>query len=131
MTSPHSDTCCCEAVWGDFYDKGYDGKIVGDRIYASYRNEGEHVLCTIGERVKLDAGSDVEEIPECSWACFKMNTTDDDAVNEKYGEILYEVLPSAKLRRIPTIPTVEVYPIDMSSDNFEWEIRIPVEKEIK
>ena len=131
MTSPHSDTCCCEAVWGDFYDKGYDGKIVGDKIYASYRNEGEHVLCTIGERVKLEMGSDVEEIPKCSWACFKMNTTDDDTVNEKYGEILYEVLPSAKLRRIPTIPTVEVYPIDMSSDNFEWEIRIPVEKEIK
>jgi predicted transcriptional regulator YdeE len=58
-----------------------------------------------------------------------MNTTDDDAVNEKYGEILYDLLPSAGLKRIEKLPTVEVFPYDMSDNNFEWEIRIPVEKE--
>ena len=55
-----------------------------------------------------------------------MNTTDDDAVNRKYGEILYEILPSAGLTRIDEIPTVEVFPLDMSEDGFEWEIRIPI-----
>lgn len=126
MISPHTDTCCCEAVWNDFYDKGYDGKIVGDKIYAAYASDGSEVLCSIGERVGADADTLIQKIPQCTWACFKLNTTDDDSVNEKYGEILYEILPSARLRRIESIPTVEVYPIDMSSDDFEWEIRIPV-----
>ena len=131
MISPYTDTCCCEAVWSDFYDKGYDGKIVGDKIYAAYMSDGKEVLCTIGERVNCDTDAVGKKIFECSWACFKMNTTDDDTVNEKYGEILYEILPSAHLRRIENMPTLEVYPLDMTNDNFEWEIRIPIEQEIK
>lgn len=130
MTSPHTDTCCCDTVWSEFYDKGYDGDITGDRIYAAYRDESGEVLCTIGDR--CDTGMGVacgESIPETAWACFRMNTTDDDTVNARYGEILYEVLPSASMRRREDIPTVEVFPLDMSENNFEWEIRIPIEQE--
>ena len=73
--------------------------------------------------------TDTDTVPECKWLLIKMNTTDDDIVNRKYNTLLYEVLPSAKLRRKTGVPTVEVYPRDMSEDNFEWEIRIPIEKE--
>ena len=58
-----------------------------------------------------------------------MNTTDDDAVNEKYNIILGTLLPSAKLKRRMDLPTVEVFPRDMTENNFEWEIRIPIEQE--
>ena len=51
----------------------------------------------------------------------------DDAVNEIYCKIIYEWLPSANLKRNENIPTVEVYPYDMSEEGFEWEIRIPIE----
>ena len=124
-TSPYTDSCCCDAVWREFYDKGYDEEISSDKIYASYRNEEGQVLCSIGER--SDMGED--EIPESLYATFVMDTTDDDAVNKKYSEIIYEILPSAGMRRRPDLPTVEVFPYDMSNNNFEWEIRIPIEKE--
>ena len=55
-----------------------------------------------------------------------LNTVDDDAVNEIYCKIIYEWLPSANLERDEKVPTVEVYPFDMSDDGFEWEIRIPI-----
>ncbi len=130
MTSPLTDTCCCDEVWNEFYDKGYDLKIEGEKIYAAYKSAGEGVLCTIGERVcDCSDTPSGEELPECCWACFKMNTTDDDIVNKKYSEILYELLPSAKMKRREDVPTVEVFPADMSNNNFEWEIRIPIEKE--
>ena len=130
MTSPHTDSCCCDAVWSEFYDGGHDGAITSDKIYATYRDAGDGVLCTIGER--RDTGGVIEPsetIPSCSWACFKMYTTDDDTVNARYGEILYEVLPSAGMRRREDAPSVEVFPADMSDNNFEWEIRIPIEQE--
>ena len=128
-TSVHTDSCCCDAVWGEFYDKGYDARIKGDKIYASYRDEGDEVLCTIGERTEGRTNSDAENIPESAYARFVLNTTDDDAVNKKYSEIIYEILPSAGMRRRADVPTVEVFPYDMSNNNFEWEIRIPIEKE--
>lgn len=130
--SPLTDTCCCEAVWNAFYESGADRKINGDQIFAAYRNSDGEVLCTIGEQQpqKSDLPThQAEQIPACHWACFCMNTADDDAVNRIYGKILGEWLPSAKLRRKEEIPTVEVYPVDMSQDGFSWEIRIPIESE--
>jgi predicted transcriptional regulator YdeE len=88
----------------------------------SYLNQGENVSCSIGE--KSDKG---QEIPSSRWACFTLNTVDDDIVNEMYCKIIYEWLPSANLKRNKNIPTVEVYPFDMSEEDFEWEIRIPIE----
>ena len=79
-------------------------------------------MCVIGEK-----GTDGQIIPASRWVCFKLNTVDDDFVNEKYSKILYEWLPSANLKKKDSVPTVEVYPFDMSEDGFEWEIRIPIE----
>jgi len=120
--SPITDSCCCEDVWNEFYESGVDKNLCTDKLYVSYQNQGNGVHCCIGE--KSDAG---QKIPSSRWACFKMNTIDDDIVNETYSKIIYEWLPSANLKRNENIPTVEVYPYDMSEEGFEWEIRIPIE----
>lgn len=117
-----TDSCCCENVWNDFYEKGFDQKLHTDKIYVSYCNVGDNVKCCIGE-----IGLEGQLIPASRWACFKMNTVDDDIVNERYSKIIYEWLPSANLTKNNSIPTLEVYPVDMSEDSFEWEIRIPIE----
>ena len=128
--SEHTDTCCCEQVWNNFYVLEKDKEISGDRIFVSYQNEKGKVKCRIGERKDPSENMTTADIiPECHWLSVKMNTTDDDIVNEKYNSILGDILPSAKLKRIMGVPTVEVFPRDMSEDNFEWEIRIPIEQE--
>ena len=128
--SEHTDTCCCEQVWNDFYELGKDKALSGDSIFVSYHNEQGRVKCRIGERIAAEPASACEDLITASqWLTVKMNTTDDDVVNQTYHAILYSILPSAKLRRRTDLPTVEVFPRDMSSENFEWEIRIPVEKE--
>ena len=126
--SEHTDTCCCEQVWNDFYNVGKDKELSEDKIFASYRNEQGMVKCCIGERVEsAEATMDADIIPESRWLCVKMNTTDDDIVNQKYNALLCDLLPSTNMRRRPDMPTVEVYPRDMSEEGFEWEIRIPIE----
>ena len=117
-----TDSCCCENVWSAFYESGADKKLQTNVLYVSYNNQGDNVLCCIGEK-----GSGGQLIPPSKWACFKLNTVDDDVVNEKYSKILYEWLPSANMKKKDGMPTVEVYPFDMSEDGFEWEIRIPIE----
>lgn len=117
-----TDSCCCENVWNDFYEKRFDKKLCTDEIYVSYSNEGKNVKCCIGE-----ISTDGQKVPASRWTCFKMNTVDDDIVNETYSKILYEWLPSANMKKKDGMPTVEVYPFDMSVDGFEWEIRIPIE----
>ena len=123
--SDYTDTECCEGVWSEFYDAGHDAALSSDVIFVSYENDAEKVKCTIGERAPISAGDAV--IPECRFLCVKMNTTDDAEVNKKYNSLLTDVIPSAKLKRREGIPTVEVYPRDMSEDSFEGEIRIPIE----
>lgn len=121
-----TDSCCCEDVWNAFYESGTDKTLCTDEIYVSYYNHGNNVNCCIGEK-----GNEGQKIPEATWACFTMHTVDDDIVNETYGKIIYDWLPSANLKRDGSMPTVEVYPFDMSGENFDWEIRIPIEKERK
>lgn len=122
--SPITDSCCCEDVWNAFYESGIDKTLSTDKLYVSYHNHGNDVNCCIGE-----IGSEGQKIPASRWACFTMNTVDDDIVNEAYSKIIYEWLPSANLIINENMPTVEVYPFDMSEDGFEWEIRIPIKKE--
>lgn len=117
-----TDTCCCENVWNEFYEKKIDESLNTNEIYASYSNMGNNVECHIGEK-----SSGGYKIPKSRWACFKANTVDDDAVNKIYQKILFEWLPSANLKRNENLPTLEIYPFDMSEDGFEWEIRIPIE----
>lgn len=119
--SPITDSCCCENVWSSFYESRSDKALSADTLYVSYSNFGNEVNCCIGER-----GEAGQKIPAARWACFDMNTVEDDAVNEVYSKILYEWLPSAGLIRDEDMPTVEVYPVDMTVDGFEWEIRIPI-----
>lgn len=116
-----TDSCCCEDVWNAFYESGTEKRFQTEKIYVSYHNQGDDVLCCIGEKAE-----DGVKIPTSKWACFKMNTVDDGIVNQTYSKILYEWLPSANLKRNDTVPTVEVYPFQMDEDGFEWEIRIPI-----
>ena len=128
--SDQTDTCCCEEVWNDFYESGSDKALSGDTLYVSYHNGQGKVKCYIGERISAaDALPCTDVIPKCQWLTVKMNTTDDEIVNQKYNVILYDILPSTGLKRRIDLPTVEVFPLDMTEENFEWEIRIPIEKE--
>lgn len=124
--SPLSDTECCEDVWSDFYDGGFDGAISGVEIYASYVSCEDGVVLCIGDRRNSADESSDEAIGRGRWAVFTLNTTDDVVVNREYGKILYEYLPSANLMRDNERPIVEVFPKDMSADSFPWEIRIPI-----
>lgn len=123
-----TDTCCCENVWSAFYESKTDEKLNTDKIYVAYKNKGSNVLCYIGKKSNEEI-QNLENMPvsETKYACFKLNSVDDDFVNQKYSEILYEWLPSAGLKINNLLPTIEVYPFDMSEDGFEWEIRIPIE----
>ena len=122
--SPITDTCCCEDIWNAFYESKADKVLCTDKLYVSYCNSDENVICCIGEKA-----NEGQKIPESKWACFTLNTIDDNVINEVYCKILYEWLPSANLKTNKNIPIVEVYPFDMSEDGFEWEIRIPIKSE--
>ncbi len=123
-----TDTCCCENVWSAFYESKTDEKLSGEEIFVAYKNKGSNVLCFIGQKSNAEIeGFDNTLIPETKYACFTLDRVDDDFVNQKYSEILYEWLPSAGLKINNLLPTVEVYPKDMSKDGFKWEIRIPIE----
>ncbi len=130
-----TDTCCCDDVWTHFYDENVDKKLqelgCEDAIYVSYYDQNENVDCTIGMRLNAKDGvcADLSalKVQSCRFACFKLHTVDDEIVNEIFSKILYEWLPSANLKKRADVPTIEVYPFDMSIDGFEWEIRIPIE----
>lgn len=129
-----SDSCCCENVWNAFYENGVEKKLItmgcDKELYVSYFNKNENVDCTIGSNMRVDKSNNCKlnftKVPKSRFACFKMYTVDDDIVNEMYSKILYEWLPSANMKKREDIPTIEVYPFDMSEEKFEWEIRIPI-----
>ena len=125
--SDHTDTCCCENVWNDFYEFGSDKELSGEKLFVSYHNDQGKISCCIGNRHPALSQNDKDvHIPKSRWLCVKMNTTDDPIVNQTYNTILCELIPSANLKRRLELPTIEVFPADMSEENFEWEIRIPI-----
>lgn len=136
-SSTITDTDCCEAVWNSFYEKEIDRKLLSEyapsRFLAVYVNDrnNENVECTIGARIenkeKISPEFDYVYIGSSNWACFKMSTLNDDIIAGEYSKILYDCLPSANLKRREDIPNLEIYPTDMSEDEFDWEIWIPVE----
>ena len=128
--SDDSDTECCEKVWNAFYDNEPlqtsltcpDGK-----IYAAYRNSSGGVSCLIGERSeKPAADTDCTRIPAGKWACFQLCGADDAVVNAFYEDILFRWCESGNYKRNPAVENLEVFPMDMESDDFLWEIRIPL-----
>lgn len=124
--SDYTDTECCEGVWEKFYQKEFDAKITGDSIYAVYSNSADKVECTIGSRTNSCQG---KQIPKSRWLCVRMNTTNDDAVNARYSSIVFGLIESMHLKRREDLPVVEVFPKDMTDDNFEWEIKIAIKGE--
>jgi len=126
--STMSDTECCEDVWNQFYlaDCAKEISQNNQNIYAVYENGGDFVNCYIGEM-----GEHYQNrifIPATEWACFKLRGTDDRYVNEFYKNVLNHWFSSVGYVKNNAIPNIEVFPADMSTDNFEWEIWIPILK---
>lgn len=123
------DTECCEKVWQDFYDSGYSESLEeNDKIYAVYMNYDDSVKCICGRRDNSVGAIDSVDIPQSAWVVFRLNTTEDEAVNRFYKEILVQWLESAGYERNNALPNIEVYPADMEEDGFLWEIRLAVKK---
>ncbi len=131
-TSTLTDTECCEDCWNAFYNATQAEEILkeGDALYAVYTGEKDVVHCCIGLRVKENTCRFPHRvhIPEREWACFLLRGAEDSAVNEFYNSILWQWFTSTGYERDLDVPNVEVYPTDMSQDDFPWEIRIPIKR---
>lgn len=123
------DTECCEKVWQEFYDSGYpDSLEENEKLYAVYMNFDNSVKCVCGRRDNPLNATDSVKIPSSQWVVFTLDTTEDEAVNRFYKEILVQWLEATGYERNNALPNIEVYPADMEEDGFEWEIRLPVKK---
>ena len=134
------DKECCESVWKEFYSSSIADKIsLRSQIFAAYTNGKNGVDCVIGKEKENngennsgnesgagEVGCVSAEIPASKWAKFRLNSTDDETVDQFYGEVLLKWLSSTNWRRREGVPGVEVFPADMSEDGFEWEIWIPI-----
>lgn len=124
--SPLSDTECCEAVWSAFNKSPLAQNLPGQQLYAVYENRGDTVLCCIGTREPADTRW--VELPPTEWACFQLHGTEDSTVNAFYKDILSQWLASVPYEKDNSIANIEVYPADMSGEDFPWEIWIPVRR---
>lgn len=122
--SDMKDTECCENVWQSFYETDIPDMCT-DEIYAVYINGDNSVRCTIGRKSAENTENSVY-IPSCKWVCFSMRGADDAVVNKFYNDIIFRWLESGIYERNTKLPNVEVFPKDMESDDFLWEIRIPI-----
>lgn len=130
-TSEMSDTECCEDAWSAFYESKYADEILSqcqDNLYAIYENGTNNVLCTIGARDYENDNIAKIHIPESLWMCFKLYGSDDSTVNEFYNNILYRCIRSSTYIKNSSLPNIEIFPRNTDDDDFEWEIRIAVEK---
>lgn len=129
--SDENDTECCENIWSAFYSSDTLRETLtfpNRKIYAAYQNGPGGVSCYIGERTDTtpDPASACIRIPAGKWACFSLNGSDDSIVNAFYEDILFRWCESGNYKRNDSIPNLEVFPQNMESDNFSWEIRIPI-----
>lgn len=127
--SDMTDSECCEDVWSRFYASPAADALTstGNDLYAIYQNATDAVDCTIGT---LDAeGPERVYVPGSLWACFPMRGTDDATVNAFYGNVLEHWFASVGFERNIALPNLEIFPADMSADDFPWEIRIPIQRE--
>lgn len=125
------DTECCENVWSRFYEADCCEKVMGYAggwLYTAYENGENTVECYIGARNPKDPGLECLHIPSSTWACFKMKGNDDEKINRFYRDVLCHWLESGKYEKNNALPNVEIFPVDMEQDDFEWEIRIPIKK---
>lgn len=125
------DTECCENIWNDFYtDASLQKSLIfpHQKVYAAYQNAPCGVSCWIGERLDIQPDSNVNclRIPARKWACFVVNSADDTVVNAFYNDILFKWWESVDYQRDDSTANLEVFPMNMDSDDFSWEIRIPL-----
>lgn len=125
-SSDMTDTECCEKVWENFYNSSISEEIINSsaKLYAVYDNAEDSVNCLIG--VLGDGYKDYITLPESEWACFKLRGTKDEYVNGFYNDILHQWFSSSEYVKNNEIPNIEIFPSDMSIDDFEWEILIPI-----
>lgn len=128
------DTECCERVWEQFYNDARSEQLCKpeqEKLYAVYDNQEDCVRCLIGNIGRGTQNESSQRIPESLWVCFGMRGTDDETVNGFYHRILWQWFASVGYERNPKLPNIEVYPVDMSGEEFDWEIWIPVIKKVK
>lgn len=121
-----TDSECCENAWDKYYSKK-EKNIDSKQIYACYENSENSVKCVIGVREEEKREKyDFIRIPSSKWAVFELRGTEDKFVNEFYRNVLFSWFNASGYERNETLPNIEVFPQDMSADDFLWEIRIPV-----
>ena len=120
-----SDTECCDDVWNSFLESDIYNEISknNDKIFAVYSNNAAFVDCIFGT---LKSGENNIRIPKSEWVSFKIRGTEDEYVNKFYKNILNQWFSSVGYEKNNDIPNIEVFPADMSEENFEWEIWIPI-----
>ncbi len=126
--SPLCDTECCESAWEAFYASPVSARVTaeGEPLFAGYENDGNRVRCTLGT-----AGGDFPDgvkISAATFAVFPMTGSDDETVNRFYRIILQSWFDSSGYKRCAALSNMEVFPADMSRDDFSREIRIPVRR---
>ena len=128
--SDADDTECCEKIWNAFYEnETLQSSLVcpDDKIYAIYKDTPCGVSCIIGSRAEKPSETfDCIYVPSRKWACFKLNSTEDKTVNAFYEDIVFRWRSSGKYKYRQDFENLEVFPCDMDSEGFPWEIRIPL-----
>lgn len=125
--SDEKDTECCENVWQKFndFDANTNFHKSIDKIYASYQNNSNSVLCTIGKKSN-EYNANATYIPKSKWVCFSLEKTDDEFVNSYYKNVIYSWFESTSYVRRVDLPNIEIFPSEMIG-NFVWNICIPIE----
>ena len=96
-------------------------------FYAAYKKQDGRLWCLIGQKAFCKAEEKENLlIPETKYACFKLSNAETDYINQKYTEIMSEILPSANLEADYSLPFVCYYPKDKLKSGFAVEIRIPL-----
>ena len=129
--STMSDTECCEDVWSAFYESEMFDEVIAasdNHIYAVYENDGNNVRCIIGAKNYKNTEMHEISIPKTQWMSFKVRGADDSKINTVYKNILCNYLPSSGYERNYETPNMEIFPEDMENPDFEWEIKIPVNR---
>lgn len=96
----------------------------------SYKSDDGRTKTIIGAECKGQCIKDMtaETIPSATWAVFPINSvTGINYVPAAYTKIMTEWFPASNYCRNELVPTLEVFPPgDTSSDDYTWEIWIPV-----
>ena len=141
MAGSHTtESGCCEDVWDDFFDKGYDGRVsYAPPFYqaAGYLNPTDgtaDVICIIGAAAKkeTDVPEDMDRlyIPEHDWGVFKAAGLSGTLINRAYDTVLNKWLPDSPYKRDLNVMNIECFSPETpdDEDSAEWEIWLPIER---